>query len=265
MRRVGIVRILEHPTHRDRGRLRVDLVVQEIDDASVGVVAFPVIHQPDVDDKLPPVHHRGLRLPAHGSDDANERRLIDIEVDVDRIDRHNRRQRGRVLIDEVADLELRAADLAGDRGGDRAELDVEPGELHLGAGRRHGTGVFLELRLPGIEFLHARGPLGGEFLIPCHLHLGETTLPEQFFERALRFLELGHIRAGVDFVERVASLHELPVAKEDLGEVPRDPTADIHLAHGLDAASDLQILREEPRLERGDGHLGRRSLRGGLG
>ena len=60
MRRVGIVRILEHPTHRDRGRLRVDLIVEEIDDASVGVVAFPVIHQPDVDDKLPPVHHRGF-------------------------------------------------------------------------------------------------------------------------------------------------------------------------------------------------------------
>ena len=45
--------------------------------------------------------------------DRQQRRLLDIEIGVHRIDRHDRRQQRAVGVDEVAGRQQRAADLAG--------------------------------------------------------------------------------------------------------------------------------------------------------
>ena len=192
---------------------------------------------------------------------AYERRLIDVEIHEDRVDRHDRGERRLILIDEVADLQLRAADLAGDGRRDRAKLDVEPRKLLLGPGCGDRAGIFLELRLVAVEVLLARGPLVGELSVAVNLHLEEPPLAGQFLDRADGRGELGGVGPGVDLVEQIPLGDELAVAKGDLGEIAGDAAADVDHEFRVEAARHLEVFRHPHRLRRGDRHLnsGRRN------
>src|SRR3954471_9179811 len=63
------------------------------------------------------------RVP--GLADPQQCRLVHVEVNVHRVERHDGGQERLVLADEVADGQVIAADLAVDRRGDPGELEVE--------------------------------------------------------------------------------------------------------------------------------------------
>ena len=255
------VGIIEPPAHGDGGRLGVELVAEKVDTALVGIGAPHVVHEADGDDGLAGLRAElAGRLPGMGHH-PHERWLIDVEIDEDRVDRHDRGQRGLVLVDEVADLQLRAADLSGDGGGDRAKLDVEPGELFLGAGRGQGAGIFLKLRRVAVELLLARRSFVDEFLVTLDLHGEEPPLAGELLDRARGRGEVGGVGPLVDLVERVALRDELAVAKMDLREIAGDPAADVDHELRIDSPRHLQVVGHPDGLRCGDHHL--RDRRGG--
>ena len=70
-------------------------------------------------------------------------RLVHVEVGIHRVERHDRGQQRLVLIDQVAQREVVAADLAVDRRGDLGELEVELVDFQaLLVGLDPGLGLF---------------------------------------------------------------------------------------------------------------------------
>ena len=251
-----VVRVGEPATHRDRRGLGIDLIVEKVDGATVGKRPLDVIDES---------HHHRHRVGRCGRSgggvaevipEADEGRLVEVEVDEDRIDRHDGGEGRLILVDEVADLELRPPDEAVDRGHDRAELDVQPGRFHLGAGRGQRPGVLLELGLVGVEFLLARRPLGDELRVAVDLHLAEAAFPEELLDAALGLEELGLIGPGIDLVKPIPGFDELAIPEGNLREVAGDPAPDVDGGNGFDPPGDLDPFRRDAGLEGNDRHFG---------
>src|SRR3954464_170160 len=167
--------------------------------------------------------------------------LADAEADVHRLDAvHGVEERGPGL-HAGADLHLRRADAAGERGRDPRVGDVQLGLLHLRA-RRFDVGALLRLLgQRGVELLAADGVLFDKRPVAVHVlaRLAERRLPLR--ESGAGLLQRRLVRPGIDPEEERALLHDRAFREGDLLEETGDLRSDLDGIRGRRLPHELAV------------------------
>ena len=179
-------------------------------------------------------------------------RLIDVEIDVDRIERDDRgEQRGIALgaHDEIAGTDEMAAGAAGHRRQHVGEFDIEfcrlqrAFGLHLrGMRRLQGLAALVDDGFGNRAGLN-QGQRAIEFTF-CQFRLGA-----RIGKLAIGLQRCRLERPGIDRVKQVALADDVTVAEFDAVDEAADPGAHLHLFHRLEAAGEFIPV--------GDGAFGR--------
>ena len=197
----------------------------------------------------------------HHAPQTQQRALVDVEVGIDRIERHDRRERRGVGLDEIARINHAAADPAADLRRDLGECQVQLGHFPArhGCGKRRvglgpvETGLF-ELFL-GSGFLFEE--LGGPFFLPFEplkmrlglRHGGDGAV------------EFGAIRPIVDLKQERSFLNQIAIFEMILIEIAADPSAHFDRLDGDRLSGELLILGHHSFGGLLDKDLGRLGLR----
>ncbi len=219
-----------HGVGADRARIGIDGIVEELHPAVPAI--FALVGELDL--------HRvggGARRAALAAlilaQILEVEALGTLELEPDRIERHDAREDGLTVGDRVADAHLAVRHAAAERRADGGEAQIELGVGDRGAGGSQisrggplGGDVGLELFgahcLRGRQLAAARGNLPG-VRQRC---IGARRL-------CLRLGERGAIGTGVDREQGRALAHVLSVAEVDRSH------------HAVDARTDLDILRSD--------------------
>ena len=114
--------VREYAAHRDAARRGVHLVVDEVDRRLVREAVL--VLQPQQDREVSVRRRRDLAFRDRLAD-LQQGRFIHVEIDIHRVQRHDRGQERLVLVDQVSEGEVIAAHLAVDRRHDLRELLVQ--------------------------------------------------------------------------------------------------------------------------------------------
>ena len=259
------VAVVEYGAAADRAGGAVDDVVDEIHLAGVHEVVLVDQLERDGDAALAARH-----VLARGGEAlvAQIRRLIEGELEADRIDRHDGRQQRGVAAGaarhQIADRDAAVADAAVDRRAQLGEfVEVKLGRLHHRLLRGHGGfGDALGLRALVVG-LFGDGLVVAQQLAAGEIGLGEGEIGARLRQIGAHLLEHDLERTAVDGEEQVALLDHLAVGEMDGREIARHPRAHLDRVDGHEAA-DILVLIDDGALHRlGDRH-GRRRRRGRL-
>ncbi len=180
--------------------------------------------------------------------DPQQRGLVHVEVDVHRVDRHDRGQQRLVLVDQVAEGQVVAADLAVDRRGDLGELVAELVDLHALLVRLDPRIGLVDGRLLLVELLLADragrqrvdGPVAGQG------RLGQLERGLVEVDLALGLVELGLVGPGIDDEQQVPCLDLRPFLERHLDQVAGDSGADVDRLDGLGPAGEVDVVGDLP-------------------
>ncbi len=170
-RRLGrwIVGIGKRAAHQNRSRLRIYRVIDEIKQPLQRELTLNVVDQPHLDYNLAqPLLQKARSLHFLY---PQQRRLLDIEIAVDRIDRHDRGQQRGVGIDQVSLCQQRPADPSRNRRHNLGESQIQFRLLKLSLSGFQGSDILRLLSNILIEVLLAAGPLLGQFAVPVDLNV----------------------------------------------------------------------------------------------
>ncbi len=256
--------IFEHRAPTDRAGGLADRIVDEVDLA--GVIEPPLADEPQPDRGR---HDRrgGIVTGLGEALVAQVRRLVERELESDRIDRHDGREQRGVAAgpagDQVAGGNAPVADAAVDRRAQLGEGEIELGLAHHRfVGGDGGFGDALALR-PLIEGLLGDGLVTDELLGSGEIGFGEGQVGASLGEIGADLVERGLIRPPVDGEQQVALLHRLAVGEVHGFEIAGDPGPDLHGIDG-EETSDVFVLVDDGARDRlGDRHARRRRGRPG--
>ena len=250
-RHVGVV---EHGAHPHRAGLAVQPVLGEVENplarGDLGIGEGDLHLQPAA-----ALVERGLPRP--GVPGVGEViALVDVEVEMDRVDGDDAGQDGLVLAHEVAGRHPPAVDAPGDGGVDLGvfEVDAGLGDRLAGLFERAAGG---ELRLAAL----VDDALGDVAVAHQRLGAGELVLGEveggaRDVHLALGLGEIGAELALVDGEQQVAGLDQRAVLEVHRLEIAADAGADLDLGRGVEAADELVGLHDVARHGMGHGHRG---------
>ena len=193
-------------------------------------------------------------------------RLVDVEIDVDRIERDDGGEqcRGAVVaaLHEIADTDEMAADAAGDRRHHVGEFDIELGRLKRAFGDSLGGKRGLHCLAALVDDLFGDRAGLDKLQAAIELALGKLRLCPGVGKLAIRLVGHRLERPRVDDVKQVAGMHDVAVLELDTGYKAADAGADLNLFNRLEAAGELVPVGDGPfdRLR----HRHRRRRRGRL-
>jgi hypothetical protein len=191
-------------------------------------------------------------------------RLVHVEVEVDRVDRDDRRQQRRARVaagDDVAGRDQPAPDPPGDRGDDPGPFEVElhQAQLRLGDGDGGERGAH---RLRPLVDLALRDGVGAAQLVgAAELAQRQLVAGPRLGQPPLRLLLRGQVGALVEGEQQVALADDPPVLEVHPLQRAPDAGADIDRRHGAEAAGVLVPLRDLAPQGPAHGDLGRRGRR----
>ena len=192
-----------------------------------------------------------------------DRPLVGLEVDIDRFDAHDGRQRpaaGGVSRDEVAGVDVAGRDPAVERRNERAELEVEAclGEGRLGLLEHRPRHV--PLGHHDLVLLAGDHVPGNERGVAAHLPLEFGQFRRLLVDLGRRLVAGDLVRPLVDREERLSAAHPLAVDEVDVGDKARHPGPDVDLLDRRGVAGEDDILGHVPGHGPGHANLRRRQL-----
>ena len=254
------VRIRHGRARVDRPAAAVHRVVDEVERAVT--VVMPVAVEADRDVGM----RRGAAVGLLPGEVIG---LAHVEIEIDRVERDDRRQQRRwaraapAAAHQVAGRDEMRADPPGERRGDTRELEVEP-RVH--DGRLGGVDGGLLAALVGGTLVHGfrRAELGSlELLRPPELRLGQRLLGLRGLQLCDALVEPDLERPRVDGEEQIALVHDLPVLERDRGQDAADLRPQFDAIHRGELAEKAAAGLHRPLQRQADGHLRRRGRRGG--
>ena len=221
----------------DRTGLRIELVVEEVDGARVRETFLVGEADTHWIRRVGRAVARARHLQV-----AQVALLIRVEIQVNRIERYDRREQGPAVVaagDQIAARHFSAADASGDRARDPGEAQVERCRLERRLGSRYiGLGLGNRARAL-IELL-----LGDRAarLQPLDSHRFDA----REFERRLVAFHIGGgainfrlVGPRIDDEQQGTALDLAALRKGDLVDVSRNTRADFHGLHGLEPPREL--------------------------
>jgi hypothetical protein len=167
--------------------------------------------------------------------------LAEVEVEIDRIERHDGGEFGRgggtgSAGDQAADRDVPPADATAEWRHDVGKFDIELGCMD-GRFRRLDScgGGALALRTLIEMFVR----LDGESSASLELLIGQRQCGRCRLELSVRLFELDLIRTRIDHEQQVALVHGLAVLEMDLGEVTAHLGAQHDLIHRGELTSEI--------------------------
>ena len=173
---------------------------------------------------------------------GQERALVDVEIELDRVERHDRREERVVCVDEVPDRNEPPRDTSRDGRADLREFHVELGSAQGRIGSVEG-GPGAERHLAALVGDLLRDVAGlAQLVCALEIALGEI-------ERGLGRRDAGHgviqripIGALVDREEEVALLDDGAVDEMNLVEITRHPRPQIDRIDSVEPADEIVAL-----------------------
>ena len=180
--------------------------------------------------------------------------LIDVEIEIDRVERDDRRQQRRVRLHEVADRDQPAVDAARQRRPDLGEFEVEAGSRAAPPARPDAAAWAARIFAPAVVERGDGEVAGlGELLGALELRLGEFEQARRDVDLRLRRVVGRLVGPLVDGEQQIALLDDRAVLEMDLVEIAADARADGDLVDRLEAPDELVVLDDFAHDRLGDG------------
>jgi hypothetical protein len=239
------VGVLHHGTHTQGARAGVDPVVQEVDLRFVVEALFA--GKRDVGERIV------------GAAELHRPRLVHVDVDVQRVDRHHGRQRrGQRRPHQVARRDQHAADAPADRRAHVGVLQVERGAVDVGAHQRPARRQLAHLRTARVPLLLGDGAALVELVGAAELLVRELEVDPRRFELRLGACQGGFVGTRVDHEQQVSLLDLVAFMKGCAREVAVGARANFDRIRRLGATGVLTELGHRGDGGLGDGDLGPR-------
>ncbi len=248
------LRILEYAAEGDRSGERIDCIVDEVDVPLVRKPLFALQAHQDlyffrVADRLQLALVDHIAHSQHGA-------LVDVEVGVHGVERHDRGEQRLILGDQVAQRVVIATDFAVDRRGNFAKFAVQLIRFQRRLRGGHlGRGLFLGgLILVQVLLADGAGSLG-DHLGPGVVGLRQLELGLVEFDVGFRLIELGLVGAGVDLEQQIAGLELVALFERHLHQVAGDARPNVDCVDGfgspgvIDIVDDFSLQRMADRNE----------------
>ncbi len=251
--------------HRDRAGEWVDPVVDEIDHSFVRISRL-VLQAHQDREFLSTMGDEFASID--GIADFEQRPLVKVEVGIHRVERDDRGEQRLVLVGQVAQRQIVAADHPIDRRGDLAKIEVEFVLFHIGdAGIDRGFGLFLGRQIL-VDVLLADGARRlGDHQRPLIVGLGQFELSAGQFELSGGLIILGLVGTRIDLEQQIPLLDVRSFLEWHLDQIASHPRPDIDRVDRVGAAGVVDVVGDLALngLADGDNHRGRLARRSGAG
>jgi hypothetical protein len=202
----------------------------------------------------------GSSISLRGSLVTQIGRLVEGELEPDRVDRHDGGQKGGIATGaaghQIAGGNPAVTDAAGHRGLEFGELEIEHGLVHGGIlGLYRSFGDALGLR-PLIEGLLGDGLVADQLLPARQIGFRECKIGLRLRQIGFGLIERGLERPLVDGEKKVTLLDELAILEMHVIEIARDARTHLDRIDGHKAADVFVLIDDGPLHRLGDGHRG---------
>ena len=245
-RRQHPIRVVDHGAGADGADSGIESIVQKIQAPFVREALF--IGQPHEHG----VHRLLQGAPLAGSPPgalAQIRLLIDLEIDVNGVQRNDGGQEGRrpgSVVHQIALGDEFPADASADRGAHFREFQIELGLVDGGLRRLDGGDRLAQVLVAGVELLFGNHPLLEQPLRPRQIVFRQIAPGLSARQLSLRPSERSFIRAGIDDEQQVALLDQGSVLKIDLFQISPHASPHLYGLHGVQPSGVLFPFHDFP-------------------
>jgi hypothetical protein len=160
-----------------------------------------------------------------------------------RIERDHRGQQRLILVDQVAQRQVVAADATFDRGGNLRETEVQVVDFETGLGGFQRRICLLFLRPIGIDVHRADGAgRSGEFFGPGIIGDSQLQLRVVQVELPFGLIQLGLVGSRINLEQQIPFLYVRPFFERYPDDIAGDSWDDTHRIHGVGLTRVVDIV-----------------------